>query len=421
MSVRRRDDRRCRRFAWTAAVCLLWAGGLHAAPLTMVGFNVESGDASDLVIGLQLKKSGGIDIWGLADVWPEGGWVEAMHEAAQAAEGFAYGVLVGETGGSDRLMLLYRSDRLEMLGHDELLAARIDAREPAPLTAHLRLADGTELLVVLMRLADSDKRRRAQTGVIADWAARQDLPVVALGTLFFGLAESEGPDPDMQQFLDASGWAWLRPADSRETSCERGGRVDDFVLVGGAAADWQGRAEVMFPQNNYCPDNGRTSSHRPVLARFSTGGGPLDTEAGMAERQALPLLPGEIQPGEEEAAESAAEIESLRRRVEELEAGRQPRAPAAPEAAPVAPGPATPAAVTSAPDVPGQVGRSPTVLQAGSAPTSAARPANTGSEAAATTSPPAAGGIDEAAVRRRLEALEAEVRELRTLLDQSSN
>jgi hypothetical protein len=381
MRSRRRDGGH--RLDWavtTASVCALWASGLQAAPLTAVGYNVESGDANDRVIGLQLQQSRGIDIWGLADVWPQGGWVETLHDAARKAEGLDYGVLVGETGGSDRLMLLYRTDRLAMLDHDELLSARVHAREPAPLVARMRLSDGAdtaEFLVLLVRLSDVDKRRRAQADVIAQWARRQHLPVVALGTLPFGLAEGAGPGPDLQRFLDASGWQWLRPARAHATSCDRGGRVDDFVLVGGAAADWGGRAEVMFPQNNYCPDSGRTSSHRPVLARFSTSGGALDAEAGMAERQTLPLLPGEIQTGVAESTADEAEIESLRKRIEELEAAQMPQT--LPAAAPGSYGP---------------------------------------EEVTTPVTAPAAEAGDEA-LRRRLQALEAEVRALREQLEGS--
>jgi len=369
-----------------AAVCLLWLPRVQADPLTVVGFNVDSGDASDQVIALQLKQSRGIDVWGLGDVWPDGGWVETMHEAAQEAEDLEYGVLVGETGGSARLMLLYRSDRLELLGHEELLAARGGKRQAAPLVARMRLAGKTEFLLVLVQLSDGARSRAGQTAALEDWARRQGLPVVAFGTFSFGLAETQGPDEDMQQFLDASGWQWLRPRADVATTCDRGGRIDDFVLVGGAATTWSGLSEVMFPQSNYCPDSGRTSGHRPVQARFSTGVGALDTQVGMAERQALPLLPGEVETATDEWSDSDAEIESLRRRVEELEASKQ-----------VAQSP--PAGGTAEP------------------------PAPPATEAVPETEPTLQSGapevVDQDALRRRLEELEREVQELRKLLEDS--
>ena len=138
----------------------------------------------------------------------------------------------------------------------------------------------------------------------------------------------------------------------------------------------------MFPQSNYCPDSGRTSSHRPVLARFSTSGGALDDEGGMADRQTLPLLPGEIHTGVAESTGDEAEIESLRKRIEELEAARMPQTP--PAAAPGSSGPEEVTTPVTAPAV------------------------------------PAAEAGDDA-LRRRLEALEAEVRALREQLEGSSN
>jgi len=44
----------------------LCAVPVMAAPLTVVGFNIDSGGASDHVISLQLKESVGVDLWGLA-------------------------------------------------------------------------------------------------------------------------------------------------------------------------------------------------------------------------------------------------------------------------------------------------------------------------------------------------------------------
>lgn len=406
-----------------AALCWLGVSGLRAEPLTVVGFNVDSGDASDQVIALQMTESRGVDIWGLGDIWPDGGWVEKMHEAAQAAEQLEYGVLVGETGGAARLMLLYRSDRLELLDSEELLAARGGKREAAPLIAHLRLAGAEEFLVLLVQLADGAKRRATQTAALADWASGQTLPVVALGTFSFGLNEGEGPDEEMQRFLAASGWRWLRPAQDRDTTCNRGGQIDDFVLIGGAATGWNGRAEVMFPQSNYCPDDSRTSSHRPVQARFATGGGAHAAGTGMAERQVLPLLPGDVQRATDEEADE--EIDRLRQRVEELEARESLRQGSA------AAGSAAPPADTSLP-----AAGSGTAMQAGAgadpapgasvaAPTSAAGPRPAVSTAstpatAAEGSQSAAQATDQEALRRRLEALEREVQELRRLLEESS-
>lgn len=422
----RPDGRRARLWATAiSSVCLFWLSALRAEPLTVVGFNVESGDASDLVIGLQLSQSRGIDIWALGDVWPAGGWVEQMRDAAQEAEGREYGVLVGETGGADRLMLLYRNDRLVLLDHEELLTARASKREAAPLVARMQLAGETEFLLVLVRLSDSDRRRREQTGALADWASRQRLPVVAAGTFSFGLAEGDDPDTDMRQFLEASGWRWLRPEVDRETSCGGGGRVDDFILIGGAATGWNGRSEVMFPQNNYCPDDGRTSSHRPVQARFATGGGSLEIEAGMAERQALPLMPGEVQRAEDETEDRDEEIQALRRRVEELEAGQRSQARPPESSVPLTQpaGASPPAPRVSTPLL---IDRTESIGPAPASP-DAAGPDETTSAVAreadveATAGPLAADSVDQAALRQRLEALEEEVRELRELLEQSSN
>ena len=45
-----------------------------------------------------------------------------------------------------------------------------------------------------------------------------------------------------------------------------------------------------------------------MQARFATGGGSLEIEAGMAERQTLPLLPGEVQLAEDEILHAEEDI-----------------------------------------------------------------------------------------------------------------
>ena len=49
-----------------------------AGVLTIVGFNVESDDASERVIASQLEQSSGIDLWGLSEVYHEGRWTSQL-------------------------------------------------------------------------------------------------------------------------------------------------------------------------------------------------------------------------------------------------------------------------------------------------------------------------------------------------------
>ena len=108
---------------------------VQAAPLTVVGFNVQSDNSSDLFIGHQLARSSGIDLWGLTEIYREGGWVEPMRVAAGVGEGVDFGAVVGKTGNGNESLVLYRSDRLTLLGSEELTDVTAGSRTAAPLVA----------------------------------------------------------------------------------------------------------------------------------------------------------------------------------------------------------------------------------------------------------------------------------------------
>jgi hypothetical protein len=285
------------------AATLLLAGQAVAAPLSVVGFNIESGDSSDHVIALQLDKSVGVDIWGLSDVWDDGDWLERLQRGATSGEGSDFGLLLGETGGTSRLLAIYRQTRLRYLGHEEVDSAQASRREPAPLAVRFLLDGETEFLFLIVHLSESDKRRAGQVEAIVKWTAGQTLPVVSVGTFNFGLDTDGGGGQGELGELATAGWQWVRPETPLGTYC--GGRdvVQDFVFVAGAASDWGARSDVMFPQNNYCPDDERTSDHRPILANLDTRGGAPVVTGSMTARAIRPFFPDTL------IAESDAQIE----------------------------------------------------------------------------------------------------------------
>jgi len=340
-----------------ALIVLLAAGcpAALAAPLTIVAYNVESGDSSDIVIGRQLERSSDVDLWGLTEIYRAGGWVEQMRAAAGVGEGIEFGAVVGQTGRDNENLVLYRSDRLRLLGSEELTDAARGRGQPAPLVAHFLLDDSQEFLFVLVRLSDWAPTRREQAAVLADWAAAQTLPVIAAGTFAFGVPEggTEG-DEAMAGLIARTGWRWIRPPDAFATACGRPPLVQDFVFAGGPARDWAGQAEVMFRQNNYCIDSaGRSSDFRPVLAGFRTDGQPGPIVGAMPEQEIGPVLPGSVvQGGLLEARDADGGPDLITKAGDApppvTEAGAppaptQPAPPALPPPATLTEGPATPA------------------------------------------------------------------------------
>lgn len=291
-------------------LAFLVSGAVAAAPLTLVGYNVESGDASDHVIAVQLENSVGVDLWGLADVWDELGWPERLREGAGVGEGATFGTVLGQTGGSSHLLVLYRNDRLQPLATEEIGAAQASDREPAPLAVQFRLDGEQDFWFLLVDLSDSDTRRMTQVRALADWTARQSLPVVATGTFRFGVDSDREVNPAMEVLVEA-GWRWVQPEQFVGTACGSGSKIEDFVFLAGASGAWGARSEIMYPQSNYCPDDGRTSNHRPVLANLEPAGGDPVITGSMPERQVRPFFPDRLDQGGDRGAELANEVVSV--------------------------------------------------------------------------------------------------------------
>jgi len=162
---------------------------------------------------------------------------------------------------------------------------------------------------------------------------------VAPGTFRFGVESDREENPAMEVLVEA-GWRWVHPEDFVGTACGSGSRVEDFVFLASASDAWGARSEIMYPQSNYCPDDGRTSNHRPVLANLEPAGGAPVITGSMPERQVRPFFPDRLDQGGDRGPELANEVVSLT---------PSPAAPAPTETTPV-----TAPASGSAPEVPAQ-------------------------------------------------------------------
>ncbi len=253
--------------AWMLAASAAAAG---EDAVSIVAFNVESDGSSDFVIGEQLAASHDIDLWVLTEVW-EHKWPGRLADAAQRADGMAYERILGSTGRDNRIMLLYRPDRLRLLESAELTDVPHGKREAAPLSARFAGPGGVEFDVVAVLLSKNRKRRTEQARALNAWATGRDRPAVAAGTFFFDMPIGDPPD-SVEAFAAMTAgehWRWLAPAQLVPTQCDRGERMDDFVFVSGTAESWTAESEIMFRQSNYCRENDRTSTYRPTFARFS--------------------------------------------------------------------------------------------------------------------------------------------------------
>ena len=250
-------------------------GDLAAETIAVVGWNTESGGADDGTLDDLIRDAQGVDLWGFSEV--ETGWMSTFTAAAEAGEGADFKSVLGTTGGGDRLLIVYDADRFDLVDSMELNEINALGRVRAPLVAHLRLkSTGQELLFMVNHLYRSRaEQRHIQSEQLNAWAAAQSLPVIAVGDYNYDWAV-KGGDGDHDEGFDRitanAVFEWIRPAELVRTQCSSFNSVLDFVFASGQAQSWSATSEILERQPDYCPDDAKTSDHRPVRASFELNG-----------------------------------------------------------------------------------------------------------------------------------------------------
>ncbi|MGF1492666.1 MAG: endonuclease/exonuclease/phosphatase family protein [Microcoleaceae cyanobacterium] len=252
--------------------------------LTVVGFNVESGDADpEFIANRYIKPINQAELWGFSEVKDQT-WVDQFVLAARnqpsglsrfmPAQPMSFRSIFGSTGNSDRLAILYDSTQLEQLESYELETINIGGRVRAPLVAQFRFKPtGTEFLFVVNHLYRTDAAgRHRQAQLLNQWAQQQSLPIVAVGDYNFDwdVVRGENKRDKGYDLMTQNGvFTWIRPTNLVATYCsKRYSSILDFVFVAGGAKNWPASAEVLYPEAEYCPDDQRKSDHRPMQATF---------------------------------------------------------------------------------------------------------------------------------------------------------
>jgi endonuclease/exonuclease/phosphatase family metal-dependent hydrolase len=253
--------------------------------LTVITWNVESGEAAPDVIAAQMADLPNVDLWGLTEV--ENADDALTFEAgAEAARDANFEGVLSESGNEDRLLLLYNAERFTLLDTEELNDLNPDGRVRSPLVV-LLLDDqtGSELAVIVTHLKsrndfESRQLRSDQAAGLNEWgafAAQLDLPVIAMGDYnFYYEVDGSGYDAAFDDMTTDDVFVWVEPDEIVSTQCTAEGRgcrfnsIVDFIFVGGPAREWDAISEVIVTPGDF-PDDDDTSDHRPVVAVFEIG------------------------------------------------------------------------------------------------------------------------------------------------------
>lgn len=245
--------------------------------LTVVSWNVESGDSNPATVAQRIRNMNGCDLWGFSEV-DANTMPSAFETAAEDGENADFQRILGTTGAGDRLMIVYDADRFEKLGQEELHNINVSGTVRAPLLGRFRdRQSGKEFLFMVNHLyRGSETGRHDQARLLNQWAIAQTLPVINVGDFNFDWTIDDG-DTDHDEgydLLTQNGvFKWVRPATLIGTQCSEGVNnprsVLDFVFVSGGAKLWPSTSEILTVPND-CPDSGnQTTDHRMVKAVFT--------------------------------------------------------------------------------------------------------------------------------------------------------
>ncbi len=260
--------------------------------ITVVGWNVESGGADEAVLKDLVGAFNGVDVWGFSEV--SATWDDDLELGAEDGESADFTPVLGTTGGSDRLLIVYDADRFEELDRSEIswddrYWFKSTMRPRSALVVHLKLrsTDQEFMFMVnhLYRGDGVDPRRLDQAKRLREWAAEQTVPVIAVGDYNFDFDLDSGQDQHNTQkglgdMLACGSWEWIQPATLIKTHDSSFNSVLDFVFLrdpDGAVSSAQ--STIIVTPGDF-PDDGTTPDHRPVRATLTFGsGGVASTEA----------------------------------------------------------------------------------------------------------------------------------------------
>ncbi|WP_413168204.1 endonuclease/exonuclease/phosphatase family protein [Capilliphycus salinus ALCB114379] len=252
----------------------LLSGCQSATQLSVIGFNVESGDADPNYIANQyIKPIRGVDLWGFSEVQNQS-WADRFESAIEINNQADFKSLLGTTGNADKLAIVYNSNQLNLIKKEELNQINIGGSVRAALVGHFQVkSTGQEFLFMVNHLyRTNDRSRHEQARLLNRWAQKQTLPIIAVGDYNFDWDVKNGDskrDPGYDLLTENDVFTWVRPQEIIATHCStRYNTVLDFVFISSRPKPISASSKILYPEADYCPDTPQKSDHRPVQATF---------------------------------------------------------------------------------------------------------------------------------------------------------
>ncbi len=258
-----------------------------AEEIKVLSWNVESGGSDAETIADQLAEFADYDLLGLSEVQFNAHFDFVV--AAATDEGAAFEFLLGNTGGNDRLLLIWNADRFEKLDELELLSLKFGGGR-APIAVKLReSATGHVFWFMVNHLyrGNTTKRNKQAKG-LREWIRQQDIPVLAVGDYNLDYQVPTGPGNQAFNIIRQGGHVlWIEPEEKMRTE-DSHNSILDFVFVNDAAAAWEIKSRILVLDDEFEPEDLK-ADHRPLEAIVSISEGvapPAPVPAPLALRAA---------------------------------------------------------------------------------------------------------------------------------------
>ncbi|NIM11200.1 MAG: endonuclease/exonuclease/phosphatase, partial [Candidatus Aminicenantes bacterium] len=150
--------------------------------LQIVSWNVQSGEAWTDIIAEQIADFQDIDLWGLSEVPPKA--EKDYIAAAGVGENSKFEGFMSKKGKDDRLLIIYNSNRFELLNKIELKELSFRNRvRPALGGLFEEKKSGKSFYFMVNHLYQSNKKQRhKQSRMLKKWALKnKEIPIIMVG------------------------------------------------------------------------------------------------------------------------------------------------------------------------------------------------------------------------------------------------
>ena len=246
--------------------------------LNVISWNLESGGATINTITKLINDGKNshykdVGVWGFSEV-KDISWAYAIKDQLESSSGNDHWFELGNTGGADRLMVIFDKTKYEKLDNYELWEVNIGGRVRAPLVLKLRdKAKNEEFLFMVNHLYRSNAdARNKQAKLLVEWVIEQDIPVIAVGDYNFDYSLRAGKPKGNKSFFTFTkkdNWIWIQPSTLIMSQCNTFyNSILDFIFLNDDAKKWTATSEIIVVPDD-CPSDHTTPDHRPVKATFS--------------------------------------------------------------------------------------------------------------------------------------------------------